>query len=155
MPGERDLFANFERMRREMDELFGDMLGTAGLASPRSGFSPAVDVFYAEDPPRAIVHAELAGIDARDLGLEIHGRTLTLTGVRRAADAEGRVYQQLEIEHGPFRRTIELGAEVVADEARATYSDGILRVELPLADPRSRTRSVPIERAGAAEAEDP
>jgi HSP20 family protein len=153
MPGERDLFANFERMRREMDELFGDMLGTAGLASPRRGFSPAVDVFYAEDPPRAIVHAELAGIDAHDLGLEIHGRTLTLTGVRRAAEAEGRVYQQLEIEHGPFRRTIELGAEVVADEARATYRDGILRVELPLADPRSRTRSVPIERSGAAEAE--
>jgi HSP20 family molecular chaperone IbpA len=26
MPQERDLFASFERMRREMDELFGDVL---------------------------------------------------------------------------------------------------------------------------------
>ena len=151
MAGERDLFANFERMRREMEELFGDVLGNVGLTSPRTGFVPAVDVFYSDAPPRAIVHAELAGIDADDLGLEIHGRALTLTGHRRAADAEGRVYQQLEIEHGPFRRTIELGAEVVADEASATYQDGILRVELPLADPRSRARSVPIERTGAAE----
>lgn len=146
MPPERDLFANFERMRREMDELFGDVFGSAGLTSRRTGFCPAVDVFYADQPPRAIVHAELAGIDAGDLGLEIQGRSLTLTGHRREADAEGRVYQQLEIEHGSFRRTIELGAEVVADEARASYQDGILRVELPLADPQSGTRRVPIER---------
>ena len=76
-------------------------------------------------------------------------RALTLTGHRREADTEARVYQQLEIEHGPFRRTIELGAEVVAEEARATYQDGILRVELPLADPQSHIRSVPIERGGA------
>src|SRR3954451_14702067 len=148
MARERDLFANFERMRREMDELFGDVFGSVGLTSRRTGFSPAVDVFYADDPPRAIVHAELAGIDAGDLGLEIQGRELTLTGHRREADAEGRVYQQVEIEHGPFRRTIALGAEVVAEQARATYQDGILRVELPLADPDSRTRSVPIERGG-------
>jgi HSP20 family protein len=146
MAPERDLFANFERMRREMDELFGDVFGAAGLTSRRSGFSPAVDVFYADEPPRAIVHAELAGIDPDDLGLEIEGRELTLTGHRRAADAEGRVYQQLEIEHGPFRRTIPLGADVVADQAKATYQDGILRVELPLAGPEQRTRTVPIER---------
>jgi len=149
MARERDLFANFERMRREMDELFGDVFGNVGLTSRRTGFSPAVDVFYADDPPRAVVHAELAGIDAGDLGLEIQGRSLTLTGHRREADAEARVYQQLEIEHGPFRRTIELGAEVVAEHARATYQDGILRVELPLSDPQSHIRSVPIERGGA------
>ena len=155
MPPERDLFANFERMRREMDELFGDVFGNVGLTSRRTGFSPAVDVFYADEPPRAIVHAELAGIDAGDLGLEIQGRSLTLTGHRREADAEGRVYQQLEIEHGPFRRTIELGAEVIAEQAHATYQDGILRVELPLADEQSRTRNVPIERSGAPEIEEP
>ncbi len=146
MPRQRDLFANFERMRREMDELFGDVFGAAGLATRRTGFSPAVDVFYADGPPRAIVHAELAGIDPDDLGLEIKGRELTFTGLRRSADAEGRVYQQLEIEHGPFRRTIQLGADVVADQAKATYHDGILRVELPLASAEPPTRSVPIER---------
>lgn len=155
MARERDLFANFERMRREMDELFGDVFGSAGLTSRRSGFSPAVDVFYADDPPRAIVHAELAGIDSGDLGLEIQGRELTLTGHRRgASDSEGRVYQQLEIDSGPFRRTISLGTEVIAEQARATYQDGILRVELPLADPQSRTRTVPIERGGSTEIEE-
>ncbi|HVW18136.1 MAG TPA: Hsp20/alpha crystallin family protein [Solirubrobacteraceae bacterium] len=144
MSRERDLFANFERMRREMDALFGDVFAGVGLApSRRGGFSPAVDVYYADDPPRAIVHAELAGIDPDEVGLEIEGRELVLSGHRRPAESEGRVYQQLEIDFGPFRRTIPLGADVVAERARATYRDGILTVELPLVS--SEVHSVPIE----------
>ena len=145
MPPERDLFANFERMRREMEELFGDVFRLPQRPGRRGGFSPAVDVFYEGDPPRAVVHAELAGIDPQEIGLEIEGRQLVLAGHRRPADSEGRVYQQLEIDFGPFRRVIPLGADVVADEARATYRDGILRIELPLVAPEPRTRSVPIE----------
>jgi HSP20 family protein len=148
MPPERDLFANFERMRREMDELFGDVFDRTGLApTRRGGFSPAVDVFYAGDPPRAVVQAELAGIDPDELTLEIEGRELVIAGHRRPDDAEGRLYQQLEIDFGPFRRVIPLGAEVIPDQARATYTDGILRIELPLARPEVRSRSVPIEVA--------
>jgi HSP20 family protein len=148
MPPERDLFANFERMRREMDELFGDVLDRTGLAPRRrGGFSPAVDVFYETppaDPPRAVVQAELAGIDPDELTLEIEGRELVLAGHRRPADAEERVYQQLEIDFGPFRRVIQLGADVVADAARATYRDGMLRIELPLVRSETHTRTVPI-----------
>jgi HSP20 family protein len=148
MAGERDLFANFERMRRELDELFGDVFDRTGLApTRRGGFSPAVDVFYQGDPPRAVVHAELAGIDPDELTLEIEGRELVIAGHRRPDDAEGRLYQQLEIDFGPFRRVIPLGAEVVPDRARATYTDGILRIELPLVGPQGRSRSVPIEVA--------
>jgi HSP20 family protein len=146
MPPERDLFANFERMRREMDELFGDVFDRTGLAPrKRGGFSPAVDVFYEGDPPRAVVQAELAGIDPDELTLEIDGRELVLAGHRHPAHAEGRVSPQLEIDFGPFRRVIQLGADVVADAARATYRDGMLRIELPLVRPETRTRSVPIE----------
>jgi HSP20 family protein len=140
MPPERDLFANFERMRREMDELFGDVFQRSGIAPrKRAGFSPAVDVSYADDPPRAIVTAELAGIDADRLGLEIQGRELVLSGERHATEREGRVYQQVEIEHGPFRRVVR------AEEAKAVYEDGLLRVELPLAQPETRRHSVRIE----------
>lgn len=152
MGSERDLFENFERMRREMDELFGDVFAGGLTARRAGGFSPAVDVFYesppAPEPPRAVVQAELAGIDPAEIGLEIEGRELVIAGNRRPADADGRVYQQLEIDFGPFRRVIGLGADVVSDEARATYRDGILRVELPLAQPDRRSRQVPIDVAG-------
>jgi HSP20 family protein len=143
---ERDLFANFDRMRREMDELFGDVFGRAGVARRRSGFSPAVDVVYTSEPPRAIVTAELAGVVSSELELEIQGRKLILSGVRASA-IEGDVYQQIEIERGQFRRVIELGADVVAEDAKASYEDGMLRVELPLAPDEPASRAVPIETA--------
>ena len=144
MPQERDLFANFERMRREMDELFGDVLDRGLAPRRRGGFSPAVDVYYASDPPRAVVRADLAGIDPGQVQLEVRGRELVLSGHREAeATSDDRVYQQLEIESGPFRRVVSLGAEVDADAADATYEDGILTVELPLTRP-SRPTTVPI-----------
>ncbi len=141
---QRDLFANFDRMRREMDELFGDALDRPGLAHRRVVLAPAVDVYYTGEPPRAVVVAELAGIDLDELRLEIDGRELVLSGLRRPGESEGRLYQHLEIGHGPFRRTVQLGADVRGEEARAVYEDGLLRVELPLRD-RPRSRSVPIE----------
>ena len=112
MASERDLFANFERMRREMDELFGDVLDRGLSPRRRGGFSPAVDVYYVPDPPRAVVRADLAGIDPSEVSLEISGRELILSGHRDPEAGEDRVYQQLEIEHGPFRRVVSLGADV-------------------------------------------
>src|SRR5438105_1028023 len=93
---EYDIFANFDRMRREMDELFGDVFERSGLARRRGGFSPPVDVAYTSDPPLAIVTAELAGVEIDALDLEIQGRKLILLGRRRPAE-EGEVYQQVEI----------------------------------------------------------
>ena len=145
MPRGPDPFANFERMRREIDELFGDVFGAATLAPHRrTGFTPAVDVSYADDPPRAIVTAALPGIRIEDLELEVQGRQLVIAGHRRPAESEGRVYQQIEIEHGPFRRVIGLGAEVDPETTRASYDEGLLLIELPLAAP-ARSRTVPID----------
>ena len=144
MASQRDLFANFERMRREIDELFGDVFERqTGLRG--RGFSPSVDVYYTDNPPRAVVKADLAGVDIQDVSLEIRGRQLLISGERRPAEAAGRLYQQIEIEHGPFRRLVELGAEVVPDAARASYEDGVLEVEIPLARPEDSVRRVPIE----------
>ncbi len=144
MPSGRDPFANFERMRREMDELFGDVLDRTRLAA-RRGVSPRVDVCYCGDPPRAVVKAELAGINPEEVTIELRGRQLLIAGERRPAEADGRLYQQIEIDHGPFRRVVELGVDVVAEEARAGYEDGILRVEIPLETREPSSRRVPIE----------
>jgi HSP20 family protein len=150
VPPSRDLFANFERMRREIDELFGDVFDRSRLGPVRRGFTPEVDVYYCGGSrPMAVVKADLAGVDIGDVGLEIRGRQLMIAGERRAQDAEGRLYQQIEIAHGPFRRVVELGTDVVAEEASATYEDGVLKIEIPIAteDPRQ----VPIRSSGGGE----
>src|SRR6201986_4188168 len=143
MAQERDLFANFERMRRGMDEVFGGGLDRGLSPRRRGGFSPAVDVYYASDPPRAVVRADLAGIDPNEVQLEIRGRELVLSGPRDPEAGEDRVYQQLEIEHGPFRRVVPLGADVDADAPDPRYRDAGLTVGPPLQRP-TQAKTVPI-----------
>ena len=133
-------------MRREMDELIGDVWGQAGApARPAAGFAPRVDVYYSGDPRNAIVEIELPGIDPTTVNLEVRGRALIVSGERPVRDVEGRTYQQVELPSGLFRRVIELSAEVEADKANATYEDGVLRVEMPLRS-APEARQVPIER---------
>jgi HSP20 family protein len=144
---ERDPFANFARMRREMDQMLGDTWGRGGYVSRRTtGFSPNVDVYYCGDPQRAVVKVDLAGVDLADVSIEVSGRRLAIVGGRPVQETEGRVYQQVEIPSGPFRRIVELQVEVDADSAKATYEDGVLRIDLPLRDPADTTRQVPIGR---------
>lgn len=148
MARKSDPFADFDRMRSEIDELFGDLWQGPALARRRvSGFSPRVDVYYCGDPPKAIVKVDLAGVALDAIGLEISGRAMVISGERPVQETEGRVYQQVEIATGAFRRVVELGADVDAEGARATYEDGVLRIELPLLRPAERARRVPVERS--------
>src|SRR5919198_1591270 len=142
---ERDLFANFERMRREMDQLFGDWPGRGLVGTRATGFSPKLDLYYCGDPQRAIVKVDLSGIELGDVSIEISGRELVISGERPVQETEGRVYQQVEIDSGPFRRIVELQADVDPERAKATYEDGILRIELPVRQQAETARRVPIE----------
>jgi HSP20 family protein len=144
---QRDLFADFARMRREMDQMMGDAWGRGRYVSRRTtGFSPNVDVYYCGEPQQAVVKVDLAGVELGEVGIEVSGRHLAIVGERPVQETEGRVYQQVEIPSGPFRRVVELQVEVDAERAKATYEDGVLKIELPLRDPTETTRRVPIGR---------
>ena len=73
------------------------------------------------------------------------GVSSLISGERATQEAEGRLYQQIEIEQGPFRRVVELGADVDSERAQATYEDGILRIDIPLVRQEEAVRRVPIE----------
>jgi HSP20 family protein len=153
MTKQRDPFANFERVRREMDELFGDIWSRAGLRL-RQAFRPRVDVYYSADSSVVVVKVELAGVEVGGVNLEVRGRSVVINGERRPRDSEGRTYQQIEIEYGPFHREIELRLDVDGERARATYEEGMLRVELPVLKRPTKTRQVPISDSAAGPGED-
>ncbi|HEU4738285.1 MAG TPA: Hsp20/alpha crystallin family protein [Solirubrobacterales bacterium] len=129
---QRDLYVDWSRARY--------------VSRSSTGFSPNVDVYYCGDPQRAIVKVDLAGVELSEVGIEVSGRHLAIAGERHLQETEGRVYQQIEIPSGSFRRVVELQVEVDAERASATYEEGILRIELPLRDPSATTRRVPIGR---------
>ncbi|HKJ34997.1 MAG TPA: Hsp20/alpha crystallin family protein [Solirubrobacterales bacterium] len=153
MARQRELLVNIERMRREVDEFFGDSWSQPAAGRRASAFTPRADVYYRrreegeQGPPLAVVKVELAGVDPDAVELEISGRELVISGSRPVRETEGRAYQQVEIPTGGFRRVIKLGVEVAAELARATFENGILRVELPVKVAERDSRRVPIERA--------
>jgi HSP20 family protein len=110
------------------------------------GFTPNVDVYYCGDPQRAVVKVDLAGVSLDEVSIEVGNRQLAIVGERQVQETEGRVYQQVEIPSGPFRRVVELQVDVDPEQASATYEDGVLRIDLPLRDPAETTRRVPIGR---------
>jgi HSP20 family protein len=127
-------------------DLYVDWSRARYVTRRSSGFSPSVDVYYCGEPQRAIVKVDLAGVELSEVGIEVSGRHLAIVGERHVQETEGRVYQQIEIPSGEFRRVVEFQVEVDAEGASATYEDGILRIELPLRDPGETTRRVPIGR---------
>ena len=137
---QRDLFVDCRRT------LVDAWSRTRYVTRRSTGFSPNVDVYYCGDPQRAIVKVDLAGVELSEVGIEVSGRHLAIVGERQMQESEGRVYQQIEIPSGSFRRVVELQVEVDAERASATYEEGILRIELPLRDPTATTRRVPIGR---------
>ena len=159
MARQRNLVVNIERMRRDMDELLGEgWASVQPLSRSRSDFHPRVDVYYCEGPmdpdgegdpiPKAVVIADLAGIGADAVNVEVSGRMLVISGKRPVRRTEGRAYQQVEIPTGSFRRAVELGVDVDGNRARAGFEDGLLRVELPIELPEATPRRVPIDRPG-------
>jgi HSP20 family protein len=123
--------------RTEVDDAFFIPSGTWSMLGG--------DLF--EDEKRVIVKLEIPGIDKSDLDIEVQDGTLIVNGEKRfeRESTEGR-YRVLQCAYGSFRRVFPLPVAVIADQAQATYRNGVLRVELPKADfEKPRKMSIKVE----------
>jgi len=121
-----------DRFRREMDRLFDEFFEMRPLRRlfGEGEWIPSVDV--SENPKEIVVHAEVPGIDPKDIDITIHGRTLTLKGEKKSEKEEKDVnYHRIERRYGAFSRTLELPTDVDPDNAKATYKDGVLKLVIP------------------------
>ena len=126
---------NLDHLQREVQELFSELWQVPRFSGMRTGFRPHVDCYRTADSLTILV--ELPGVDPDEVGVVVSEGTLHLSGKRVRPHVEGQVYQQMELDYGPFRRQIPLGTEVDVTGAEATYERGILKVVLPLAERRA------------------
>jgi HSP20 family protein len=134
-----------ERLQSEVEELFADLWQLPHFVKARAGFRPPVDCFRSTKRGQFVVVVELAGVEPDKLTLTVEGRELVVTGERRRGREEGRIYQLMEIEDGPFERRIPLAADIDVRGASARYDRGLLTVVFPLAKPRARSGRVAIQ----------
>lgn len=125
-------FEQLDRMRRQMDQVFGSEVGTQrGLLG--AGVFPQINL--TEDADRFYIRAELPGVTSNALEIQATGKNLSLSGERQIEDENEEVrYHRREREAGKFSRIISLPSEIDPDRIEAKLEDGILTVRVPKAE---------------------
>ncbi|HET7573158.1 MAG TPA: Hsp20/alpha crystallin family protein [Gaiellaceae bacterium] len=136
-------------LQGEIQELFAELWQVPRFSGLRHGFRPQCDCYRTDDPPALHVVVELPGVDPASVEVAVAERALVVAGSRQRPQLSGARYHQVEIEYGPFERRLELPDDVDTAGATARYENGMLQIELPLAQrpPRSGERiSIEVRR---------
>jgi HSP20 family protein len=158
-------FAFMRRFSEEMDRLFEDFGFGRGFPAPppdlglgRFGeaggslWSPQVEVF--ERGGQLIVRADLPGMTKDDVNIEVADDALVIRGERREEREENEEgYYHTERSYGSFYRSIPLPAGVDAENANATFRDGVLEITLEAPQRQSRSRRLEIREGTEAGAQ--
>jgi len=123
---DRDYIDQFERMRRQMDGMFGDRSSSLGIRSVAAGTYPAINVGAA--PKQVDIYVFVAGMDPKNLDISLQQNLLTLSGERNIELPEGAQAYRRERFSGSFKRVITLPDDVDTDKVNAAYKDGVLHI---------------------------
>ena len=129
--GEISPFRDFERMRRDMDRLWGSFFerGTLRGEDGRE-WLPSLDV--AETKNEIVVKAEVPGLEPKDIDISLSDGVLTIKGEKKQEKEEKEEnYHLIERSFGSFFRSIRLPNEVQSDKINASYKNGVLKIVLP------------------------
>jgi|Deesub1362A_J573_1020465.scaffolds.fasta_scaffold32737_1 HSP20 family protein len=138
-----DPFKEISSLREEIDKLFDSFFGRKSFLFETESFIPACDLEETEDA--FIVTAELPGMKKEDIKITVDEDGLTISGERkREKEEKGKTYHRIERSYGRFQRYIPFPKEVQPEKAKATYKDGILKIEIPKSD-KVKPKEIKIE----------
>lgn len=126
---------------------FSKRLQSSNSKEAETNWVPNSDVYVMEGG--IVIKVELAGMRREDLELTIEGNRLRISGQRpdgcRAAKCKFLV---MEINYGTFESIIELPAGYDLSEAKASYQNGFLRIDVPVAA-RLTPKKLSVSNSGA------
>ncbi len=142
-------------MATEMERLL-DELGFRRTAFPRLrqpetdvAWTPRIEVTQEKD--ELVVHAELPGVDPKDVTVEVKDERLVLKGTRQQTFKEpAGEYFKTERLYGEFYRAIPLPEGAIAEAAKAVFEHGVLEIRMPVpprAEPKPRKINVEVKSA--------
>ena len=157
-PSRRDPFALLRQITSEFDRVFDEPFRPSfrwpsfrAIAIPETvAWSPEIDVF--EKDNRLVTKIDLPGMKKDDVKVEVTDGHLAISGERKseAEEKKGNFYR-CEREYGSFYRAVPLPEGVKLEDVKATFSDGVLEVSVPLpAKPEAKVRKVEIQEPAKA-----
>jgi HSP20 family protein len=129
------------RFQTEIDRLFEEALAMGEGAGPAL-WQPAVDIV--ETPDAILVLAEVPGLSAADLEVEIKGMNVTLSGTKPTPrpGAESPRFLCVDRGHGPFVRSVQLFWPVNSHAGSARLADGLLTITFPKVEEKRQAARV-------------
>ena len=138
---------------QELDSLTSrlNQVFSGELPAPANGGSwlPAVNVEETGD--ELVLTAEVPGMTAEDIEIELENNILTIRGEKSFERTEGeddRRYHVWERRYGSFQRSFTLPRTVRGDDIQAAYENGVLTVRMPKS---AEAKSRKIQIGGATE----
>lgn len=132
MPDREPFLRELGRLREEVNRRVEAALNSAGYdtspGAPLGMWAPAVDVL--ETDGAFLVFAEVPGVAAQDLRVEIDGKRVEISGIRRPP-VEGRHFLRMEGSYGRFHWSYELPRQVDAGGFTQRLGRGVLTLVLP------------------------
>jgi len=112
------------------DDFFTPVLGSVIPKGLNEDLNLKVDIYEKND--MMVIDAELPGVEKEDIFVDTKGKFVTLGGERKSDNEikEENRYRR-ERKYGKFERTFSLPFEVKADQVKATFNNGILKLEIP------------------------
>jgi HSP20 family molecular chaperone IbpA len=138
------LDAMFERMQRDFfgTSLFNTLLPTRSGNGNGGGGAPRLPRTQVRDTGDAVeVTAELPGIETEDVQIELQDDMLTIRGETTVEEERDGVKVERSVS---FLRQLELPDGVDAEQARASYRNGVLSIRFPKRSQRENVRQIPI-----------
>lgn len=96
---------------------------------PGPVFTPDVDIFETET--EIVLLADMPGVAAEDLTIDLRDDVLTLSGEVQATPAEGEQDLLVEFGIGQYYRQFTLGEVIDQTRIDANLQNGVLRLTLP------------------------
>jgi HSP20 family protein len=127
---------------RELDRLAHQAFAT----SARPAAMP-IDAYRLEDS--FVVELDLPGVDPASIDLTVEKNVLTVHARRDRGAVDGVEYLIGERPHGTFSRQLFLGDSLDTDRIDARYDDGVLKIQLPVAE-RAKPRKIEVAGGGSA-----
>ncbi len=143
-------FGELLQLRRAMERMFDDPFFRPAVVSRASGRRLPLDVM--ETPEALVIEAALPGVKPEEVEVSVLGDVLTLTAgsdSATASDEDG--YRWREVRRGKVSRSVTLPQGVAADQATASFENGLLRLSIPKTQRADRVR-IPVTASVAGEA---
>ncbi len=126
-------FRELARIEQELNKVFSELVpsGRTEVAQVQT-WTPRVDVY--EKDNKIVIEAEIPGAKKEDIEVKIRDNAVVIKGeVKKEEEKKEENYYRSERFYGVFERVIPLPAEVKAEEAKASFENGILKLEIPKA----------------------